>query len=414
MSLNFLEPLEIDIAQANYPNILQSKKEKLARGEKLKVAFFAIYDSAFSAKSIVDKMLNDSVFDPYVVIIPDVIRGDSNRIYQLKKTYNTFVEKYGEDRVIMPYDFETNEYQDISDQFDLVWFPIPYDLMTHRFYRVEYLSKKGLLPFYTSYFYMGRTNYDLGVIRSFQFSLFWKIFVETDYVNHLLQKHQRIGGKNAVTTGYGKMDSISEIKEVPRKRKKVIIAPHHTVRKWVGGLNLSNFLFYFDFFVDLPKKYPEIDFVFRPHPLLFTTLSQADLWGEKRVEEYLNKIKDNPNLEYSEGGDYFDLFVNSDALIHDCGSFLAEYFYTEHPQCFLLRNKNEINEEFLPFGKKILQNTYQAYCENEIIEFIDNVVIKGEDTMKASRDLFANHEIKINHPNASEVILNYLKGQVQS
>ena len=114
-------------------------------------------------------------------------------------------------------------------------------------------------------------------------------------------------------------------------------------------------------------------------------------------------------MEYQEGGEYLETFAKSSALIHDCGSFMAEYLYTSHPQCFILESKKVINREFLPFGKHLLKNIYTAYTEQNIIDFIEEVVIKGNDYMKKDRIDYATKEIRYNYPNSADFIVEDLK-----
>jgi hypothetical protein len=46
---------------------------------------------------------------------------------------------------------------------------------------------------------------------------------------------------------------------------------------------------------------------------------------------------------------------------------LAEYFYTDHPQCYIAKDKETIEKEYLDFGKEMLENTYLALDKETII-----------------------------------------------
>ena len=117
-------------------------------------------------------------------------------------------------------------------------------------------------------------------------------------------------------------------------------------------------------------------------------------------------------MEYQEGGDYFETFVNSDGLIHDCGSFSAEYLYTGHPCCYMLKNMEETNKNSNDFHKACLKQHYLAYNEKEIIDFIENVILKGNDSLKEQRKEFFESKLKSNEPKNTEYILNYLKEEL--
>ena len=64
----------------------------------------------------------------------------------------------------------------------------------------------------------------------------------------------------------------------------------------------------------IPAMFPEVDFVFRPHPLLFPRLSSPSKWGESKAAGYLEAMSAFPNVEIETGGDYFATFASSDAL----------------------------------------------------------------------------------------------------
>lgn len=160
----------------------------------------------------------------------------------------------------------------------------------------------------------------------------------------------------------------------------------------------------------LQKKYTNIDFIFRPHPLLFINLEKY--WKKEEIENYIAKIHEIPNLVYQNGSDYLESFAESDALIHDCGSFLAEYFYTNKPQCYLLRTDKLLSDNFTENGIKMLENVYAAKNKGEIISFIDNVVINQNDVMYPKRIIYAKQNITINYPNSAEVALNAIKQKI--
>ena len=119
-----------------------------------------------------------------------------------------------------------------------------------------------------------------------------------------------------------------------------------------------------------------------------------------------------PNVLYSRGGEYFDMFVNSDGIIHDCGSFLAEYLFTEKPACYMLENKKSIKKWFLPIGQKCLDFCYKTYSEKDIINFIENVILKNKDVLREKRISFVNSNLKLNYPNSSKFILNFIKKEL--
>lgn len=199
------------------------------------------------------------------------------------------------------------------------------------------------------------------------------------------------------------MDKLASIKCKNKTRKQILLCPHHTINS--KELDLSNFLTYSDLFLELPKLYPEIDFIFRPHPLLKYNLTKY--CGESKTNKYYDQIVAYSNAIYNNSEDYLETFANSDAMIHDCGSFTTEYLFTGKPCCYMLKDSDDINKIFLPMGQKCLDNYYKAFNKDDILNFIDNVVIKGIDPMKNQRDQFLK-ELRLNYPNVAQIIVEHI------
>lgn len=204
------------------------------------------------------------------------------------------------------------------------------------------------------------------------------------------------------------MDRLANVPIHIRKRKKVIICPHHTVMGW-KTLDISNFLSYCDFFIDLPKLYSDIDFVFRPHPLLFSNLIENRMWTQQDVDNYITRMESSPNICYDNSGDYFELFANSDAMIHDCSSFIGEYLFTERPCCYMLKSTQEIEDVLLPMGIDCMEHYYKALCKEDILQFIDQVVVQGDDPLKEKREVFSRTQLKFNYPHSAQMVIDTIK-----
>lgn len=393
--------------QNSYNHIIKQLRQKVRNNQMIKVYFSVIYDSCFQSAPIFEKMINDDIFEPFILVIPDAARGEENMFYQMNKTYDTLSKKYGEEYVIRSWNDETKEFIDYSNQIDIIFFNNLYDDMTHEYYKITYNSTQGCLTCYTGYGYT-ISNWGYSLNNHKEYLNLWRIFSleKYEYDNF---KMNFIKGSNAQLTGYCKMDKIIDITRKINQNKTIILAPHHTITNWKNGLNLSTFMQYYDFFLELPKMFPNINFIFRPHPLLFVNLRKENIWGEVKTNEYLDKIDKIPNMIYQNGGDYLETFVNSDALIHDCGSFSVEYLFTEHPCCYLLKDEETTNKNSNEFHKACIKQHYQAYSKKDIIDFINNIVINEKDFMKEQREKFFNENVKINFPHTTNNIMNYLK-----
>jgi hypothetical protein len=398
----------------NQRRALLACRRLLASGRRPKVAFLVCDASMFTAEPVFEKMRSDPAYDCFIAVVPrftnaggsvkDRFAGSQAYFREnLKKTFTGLQARYG-GNVRRFFDAETGRAESLEGEADIVFTSIIYEDQTCAEFTVEAMSRYALVAL-TSYSYSGLFKYNL------EHSIFlpnivfaWKFFVSDPYTLELWTAANPCLKENIELSGYVKMDRLAEFagREKP-PRKKIIIAPHHTLTKDTDGLNLSNFLRLSDFFLRLPTLYPEVDFVFRPHPLLFPRLSTGRWWGEDRTRRYREAMAAHPNVEFQQGGDYFETFARSDALIHDCGSFLAEYFYTSRPQCYILEKGAE--KQFLPFGRRLLEHVYISREERDILKFIDNVVLAGNDSMEADRKRFAETSVCCYYPHAADRIL---------
>ena len=110
-----------------------------------------------------------------------------------------------------------------------------------------------------------------------------------------------------------------------------------------------------------------------------------NIWGAERTEAYYQRWRDLPNGQL-EDGYYTDLFMTSDAMIHDCVSFATEYLYTRKPTMFIVKDKDA--NHWNTFGQKCFDLHYHAYQPSDVEDYIKNVVIAGNDTMQTERDEF--------------------------
>jgi len=311
-------------------------------------------------------------WNPKIVVIPDVSRGSEHALQTYRKTKEYFTHRYGDEYVIDGWDADKNEYYDHLNEFDIVYYANPYDSMAHAFHKISYAVDKEVLPIYVSYGYdIGRYT-TLSRLRGIELNLAWKIFADTTYTYQDYLKYQTIRGENVVLAGYSKMDNLSnkvslrDTNSLNHNRKKILIAPHHTVS--MEALPLSNFLKYYELILEMPILFPNVDFVFRPHPLLFTTLVNNKLWTQEEIEHYIDKLQEK-GVEYSTAGDYLGVFEECDAIINDCGSFTVEWLFTGKPGCFVYNEKLK-KEHLTTLMNMAIEKYTIAQCKEDIVKFV--------------------------------------------
>ena len=390
--------------------IVDSLRREL-RTRKLVVAFMVIFDKVFQAEPVFNLMLESNIFSPIIVVIPDVHHDKNNTLNNLCTSYSKLKKKYG-DKVYSSYDFENRKYIDISSMIDIVCSANPYDEITHEFYKINYLRvKKNILPFYINYGYPG-VLFGRKVFSFQSCSLAWKYFIENQFVNQELIENEIIFGMNAVVVGYPLLDAFSSAidkSKETRYKKTIMISPHHTID--YNALPLSNFLLLSEFFLELPKLYKDIRFIFRPHPLLYSALCKHKLWGEEKTKTYYQTMASYDNVEIDTEPNFIDSFMKCDGIIHDCSSFVAMWLFTGKPGCFVVSSNEKLEEIFMPFGQKMVKNYYVVNNKQGILNYINQVILNEKDVMKTKRIAFVDKHLKVNYGNSSRVIVDYLENQ---
>jgi CDP-glycerol glycerophosphotransferase (TagB/SpsB family) len=173
---------------------------------------------------------------------------------------------------------------------------------------------------------------------------------------------------------------------------------------------MSTFEYNYRFMLELARKYSDkVAWVFKPHPLL---KMKAELKGIFRNAQewnaYLDEWRSIEDAEVVEEGMYTQLFIDSDAMIFDSCSFVAEYFFADKPALFLTKQ----GQFFTELGKEARNTHYTADGKDfEAIEdFLCDVVLGGNDTKKDERHKFfeENLDYRKNGCLAADNIFNEL------
>lgn len=393
--------------QKKYPQLVKKLVQKVKRGEGIKVAFIVHWASVFPARPIFNIMKNDDFFEAKILVVPLMHGDEEYRKNTYDETVASLSEEYPDDLICTKN--ADGSIADYTKDFDLICVHTQSDIIMPKVYSVHNFVKNNILTICVDYAWHIATN--SASSKTDSINLFWKFFSDSHSSHQQLEKRQPINAYNSIVFGYAKMDEMATIKKRERNRKKIIISPHHSIT----GIGLcSMFLDYAELFLELPKMYPDIDFVFRPHPLLTQALKHYDnaRWSDEKINNYFKQLTKNKNCIYDQTGNYFDTFINSDGIINDCGSFLAEYLISGNPACYMLKDKNTAEKHFNELGQKCLKHCYPAYSKDDILHFIDEVVINEKDPLKKNREVFANQNLKMNYPCVSEKIVDYLKSEL--
>lgn len=392
---SMIEPLQKKILvkkmHIKHQRLLADIKDK----EKIKVVFLELFEGMWKLDPVFRKMLDDPRFEPIILICPCISYSEDVMWEGMERTYTFFKNKNYP--VISAYVKAEERWINLQEiKPDIVFFSIPHNMTKKEYYYDAYLNYLSCYIPYShqvSNYHNFLPQYDL-----FFHNAQWKIFAPHICSYNISRTISHTKGRNVYVTGYPMMEAVfnkkllhdNNIWKNKDNRKRVIWAPHHTVD--VDYLPYSNFLEYAEDFLKLVEKYKDkVVWSFKPHPELKAKLYKHKDWGKKRTDEYYTYWS---NQEFTQLNldEYLELFLFSDAIIHDSGSFLAEYLYMKKPALYLLSKNNNLNF-YNEFGSKALNSYRTAKKFSEIETFIHELVFRKNIGITEDHEIFFNKEI---------------------
>ena len=379
--------------------------KRLRFKKKINVVFFASSLSMWRYQHLYEAMSKHPRFNVWIVIAPAAAFSDS----QKKKDIEILKEFFNSKNIPFLIGWDGSDtFLDIKNGLkpDILFYPQPYEgFYQHQIDYSNFYYK--LLCYYPYAFWRskGWWSYD----NSYQ-RVAWKLFYSTELHRKDAESYCLFNkGRNVEIVGYPTADEflsgkyVDVWKKQSGNKKRIIWAPHYTI--FSGGvLEQSNFLWMADFMIEIAKRYSkELQLVFKPHPRLFSELCKHPEWGEEKAKEYYVAWETMENTQI-QTGEFVNLFMTSDAMIHDSGSFGVEYHYTGNPVMYIAGNFEEQVAEMAEFGQLSMRMHYVGSSKEDIINFIEDTVIAGNDPMKEQRKRFVNEYLL--PPNGKTVVQN--------
>ncbi len=363
-------------------------EEQLMGRKQLNVVFMALDVALWRYQSIYELMVADERFNPTVVLTPCMVRDAESDLRGLRKFFDERNIPY------IDFDFRKGPV-DIRKELrpDIMFYTQPYEYLLIPEYDCRHFY--DLLLCYMPYGFWsstGKLSYNLHF-----HNMAWRLYYSTSL--HLLeaQKVATNHGRNVRVVGYANTDDYlkGHYEQVWKtvadglKRKRVIWAPHFSIIPANSAFPpRGNFLWLADMMLKFAKEYADrIQIAFKPHPALLNQLYQHPDWGKERADAYYEQWRTMENTQL-ETGQFVDLFMTSDAMIHDSGSFAVEYHYSRKPVMFVTHDKKSVYSTLSEFGYKAYDLHYFGQNEADIRHFIDDVVLGGNDPLRLQREQF--------------------------
>lgn len=258
--------------------------------------------------------------------------------------------------------------------------------------------------------------------------LSWTYFCENSFFYDMIGSTAELGNSNVVVSGHPKLDPlINPLVELdpmniwkfspnanPSCVRKIVYTPHQSIDN--GEHSSSTFHQNYMYFYNYAREHPDTtSWIIKPHPLLRSRSVEYGLFNsESEYDAYLDLWDALPNAKTVRTGHYQDLFITSDAMITDSGSFLTEYLSVNKPIILLTRNQRLFNS----WGMFVFELTYPILGTDYpgITQMIENVILCDDDPLSGSRESMYEKYFKRSPEmfvDASTYIYNYIQSFIR-
>lgn len=356
------------------------------------VVFIVSSLSMWRYQSVYDLFQKDTRFSAHIALYPFASFSDSQKEEAMSSLRSYFEGKN------IPFEdlsLESSPGQVLKERLspDIVFYPQPYNYLfgndlDNQFFEDSLICYIPYCIWTSPLFY-----------RTYLEETAWRLFYPTQWQYQEAKRNQYNNGRNVRITG----DPIVDLFQAPeseqiwkvqeRSKKKIIWAPHFAITD-NGIMHRNSFTWLSECMQEIAVLYKEsIQIAFKPHPRLKSELDSHPSWGKEKADRYYRFWQEGDNTQL-ETGAYIDLFKGSDAMIHDSGSFAVEYLLTGKPVMFTTHDLQKNLQREGELGKQALLSHYHGYTKEDILAFINNTVINGDDPMQEARKEFYERHLR--------------------
>lgn len=382
--MNVLHNIEAD------RNFRRERKRPRA-GDKIRVGFLCQYIPAWGKLEPVYRRMKESEeFEVFLLCVPmgihkqrlDNPRDRSNDTYE-------YYQKAGYEEAVNTLTGE-NEWLDLETlELDYLFVTRPYNAYMPPEYSSHVVSRYTRICVLSYAFTLTEEIYRSTLNKDF-FCNVYLYFAENTYamekhIRHFPGRHRK-GLQRSVCYGMAALEEILCAKDRPapawdfsKQEFRVMWTPRWTTDPALGG---SNFFVYRQAMLDYAGAHGDVDFLFRPHPLMFDNFLKTGEMTEGEIEAYKHEIEELPNVSLDQEKEYGATIWNSSVLVSDISGFMPEYFITGRPVVYC-----PADSSLTLAGNSIelIEGCYIAHDKEELFGILEQLR-RGEDPLRKKRE----------------------------
>ena len=365
-------------------------ERRIPRQGAVKVGFLCQYIPAWAkVETIYRMMLADPRFEPVLICLPSGIRdnrltdpeipGNDTHDYFLSHGYPEALDaRQGKESWL---DLE-------ALGLEYLFYPRPYNSFLPRAYTTSQVSRycRICLLMYgmeiTEEITRTTLNRDFMAYVSYYFAgntAVQQVHKSQNRKGHALglQKTPCLG-MPVLESLHSKREEESASWAFSRNDFRVMWTPRWTTALEEGG---SNFFTYYRSLTAYAKAHPDMDFLYRPHPLAFAHFMETGEMTPEEVEDFKAEIEAAENISLDTEPQYDATLWRSSVLISDYSGMVPEYFSTGKPLIFCMSNMILTLSDF---GRRMMEGCYRVNNEAELFACLE-MLKAGQDPLKEKR-----------------------------
>ncbi len=196
--------------------------------------------------------------------------------------------------------------------------------------------------------------------------------IYTKYKNEYENVITRIETVGSPKFAYAVANADKKVCHDKKYRQSVLYTP-----RWSFSECTNSFFDLKDYFFELVTKNKDIEYIFRPHPLMEQAVNEK--FGQEFWEDFIKEFEKYDNAWVDTEVDYMQSFSRASVLVSDISTMMFEFSVTEKPVIYMYK-MNKLNE----FGKEASKGYYYCYDVDDVDKTL-KMLREGNDKYRETR-----------------------------
>ena len=355
----------------------------------IRVGFLCQFIPAWSKlKPIYEHMLEDPWFAPVLICVPSGIENGKLISKPSENDTHDYFVSMGYANAMNALEADGRWLDLAKLELDYVFYPRPYNAFLPGEYHSKRVSRfcRICLVMYG----MSMTEEIVNTIMEREFFRYvYLYFAECPYV---MKRNREMGRflhglslQKSVFPGLPGMEEIAASRQMTSPAWnfsscdfRVLWTPRWTTDPQLGG---TNFFLYHTVLLDYAQEHPQMDFLFRPHPLALDNFVRSGDMTEAEAKAFRKRIAELPNVELDTQKEYFSTMWGTSVMVTDISGIMPEYFVTGKPMIYCASNMPLTPAEHT---RRMLEGCYVVQNAEELLRCLE-MLAKGEDPLQEKR-----------------------------